>query len=462
MKGLTDSLYLFQVGFGFGAYSKINPFTAVTATGFNSMNEGSNPKGTSAEPTSAAVTGFGAYSNTNPFAAVSTTVPHFSSSSATLSGSIPSFGFGSCGVTSAPSKLNTSSAPLSISFGNTEEHATTSIATAKPTSDFGIPPNPVSDGPTRPSSFSSLPSDGSSFSSYTTKAPFAVVIPSPHTLSPKAQNPFSNPSPKHNPFVTIVESKDNLWSAASRSSSGTRPGSEESGSSSGLSSFPFPSSTGSLISAHDKTSTSSVSIDATESKNIFGAQKNDKRDSKEGDEDDTDPAVDGEHTEEQVYGKVYPMPDNVTVVTGEENEECVIQVRAKLFRLCVPVPADSAKAIDGVHEVRSIPSSGSVLPSDEAGKIDVKDEEISAAVTKSTNEGNNVQDGETSQPETKNRSIGEWVEVGIGPVRILKQKESACFQKDSSPSDCRSVQSTKKRLVMRREDKKGGRGDTHC
>jgi hypothetical protein len=431
----------------------------VTASGFNSMNESTNSAGTSAEPTSVVVSGFGAYTNTNPFAAVSTSAPHFSSSSATLNGSIPSFGFGSSGVTSGPSKLTTFSAPLSISMANPEEQTATSNATTVPKSAFGIPLNPANDGPTRPSSFSSLPSDGSSFSSYTTKAPFAVVIPSPHTLSPKGQNPFSNPSPKHNPFVTIVESKDNLWSAASRSSSGTRPGSEESSSSPGLSSFPFPSSTGSSIAANDRNSMSSATVDVPESKNIFGAPKNDKKDSKEGDEDDSDP-IDGDHAEEQVYGKIYPMPDNVTVVTGEENEECVIQVRAKLFRLSVP--GDSVKASDIAQEVRRNSSSGSVLPSDEGTKIDEKSDEVSAAVANNTSEGNNSKEGETSLPETKSKSIGEWVEVGIGPVRILKQKEPVHFQKDSSPGDSCSAQSSKKRLVMRREDKKGGRGILSC
>lgn len=423
------------------------------------MNESTNPPGTSAEPTSVVVSGFGAYTNTNPFAAVSTSAPHFSSSSATLNGSIPSFGFGSSGVTSGPSKLTAFSAPLSISMANPEEQTATSNATTAPSSAFGVPLNPANDGPKRPSSFSSLPSDGSSFSSYTTKAPFAVVIPSPHTLSPKGQNPFSNPSPKHNPFVTIVESKDNLWSAASRSSSGTRPGSEESGILPGLSSFPFPSSTGLSIAANDRSSTSSATLDAPESKNVFGAPKIDKKDSKEGDEDDSDP-VDGEHAEEQVYGKVYPMPDNVSVVTGEENEECVIQVRAKLFRLSVP--SDSVKASDVVEEVRSNSSSGSAIPSDEGAKIEEKSDEVSATAVKNSSEDNNSKDGETSLPETKSKSIGEWVEVGIGPVRILKQKESAHFQKDSSPSDSRSAQSSKKRLVMRREDKKGGRGNLSC
>ncbi|RYH29323.1 hypothetical protein EON65_08930 [archaeon] len=38
--------------------------------------------------------------------------------------------------------------------------------------------------------------------------PAPLTLPSPK--SPKA-NPFSSPSPVHNPFMTIVESKDELW-----------------------------------------------------------------------------------------------------------------------------------------------------------------------------------------------------------------------------------------------------------
>lgn len=38
--------------------------------------------------------------------------------------------------------------------------------------------------------------------------PAPLTVPSPK--SPKA-NPFSSPSPAHNPFMTIVESKDELW-----------------------------------------------------------------------------------------------------------------------------------------------------------------------------------------------------------------------------------------------------------
>jgi hypothetical protein len=54
-------------------------------------------------------------------------------------------------------------------------------------------------------SISTTPKEGLK-ASFSMPAPLAV--PSPK--SPKA-NPFSSPSPAHNPFMTIVESKDELW-----------------------------------------------------------------------------------------------------------------------------------------------------------------------------------------------------------------------------------------------------------
>lgn len=68
---------------------------------------------------------------------------------------------------------------------------------------------------------SSTPKDGSVGAlrpNFTMPAPLSV--PSPR--SPKA-NPFSSPSPAHNPFMTIVESKDDLWKVRSSPSPALYP-----------------------------------------------------------------------------------------------------------------------------------------------------------------------------------------------------------------------------------------------
>ena len=479
-------------------YSKTNPFTKVIANGTaaknnedisTSQNEASTEIGSVIAAESAPTSGFGAYTNINPFAAIAAKMPSFASATSTCPAA--SFSFGSGDQSLSSSKQDSCSTPLSINLvpENTPSLLRPSSESAIPS--FGVSGTALPNGLGRPSSFSSVPSDGSLFSSYTTKAPFAVVIPSPQTSSPKAQNPFSNPSPKHNPFVTIVESKDNIWSAASRSSSGNRTGSSENDSLNESKSFPFPSlSVPVSSSASTSAPERSASTDGLECKSVFGSQSKDRRSSKEKDGDDEDAVVgDDEHGEEQVYGKVYPMPDNVTVVTGEENEECVIQVRAKLFRLSVPTDTDSAvKPAESLEHSHSIPSSGSgiftQLISDRVtdGSVAATAATTAATATTTAAAGAGIADvlavqntlntetdlkiGEENPKvtEKKNRSIGEWIEVGIGPVRILKQRESSDLnrggdERRKTTNNNSEIITSKKRMVMRREDKKGGKGE---
>lgn len=89
------------------------------------------------------------------------------------------------------------------------------------------------------------------------------------------------------------------------------------------------------------------------------------------------------------------MPSDYVAVTGEENENCLLQLRVKLFRLQSTEPA------------RSVAS---------------------------------------AEASTKKPSL-EWVEVGTGPLRILSQE---CADSHD--------ESTKHRIVMRRECQAGGAG----
>ena len=573
-------IFLVSGGFGFGAYSKINPFAAVTASGsligsgtnsgigsglgsgigsgissssstfgssgasvfgtggsvtgfgigssssFFSPTEELAPAPVPASVTAPAATfGFGAYANTNPFAAVTASVPLFTAVSTPAPSSAPSGPSGSSefpGILSGPSNplsnsfssavphsapssfgfpssgyngKNSFAAPLKISVSTANENNTgvsgvgsepfgtnASTSNSSTTTTFG-----ATEGMERPSSFSSMPTNGTSFSSYTTKAPFAVIIPSPLTLSPKAQNPFSNPSPKHNPFVTIVESKDNLWS---KSSSGTCASA-----SGGTSSFPFPSSGAISSKAVGTSAIVGVSNGVNVSNGVaggaggsglvasggigvgdgekcertsFGTISSSALKSSgngNGEEDEGNRA--DEYVEDQVYGKVYPMPDNVTVVTGEEHEDCVIQIRAKLFRLSVP-------SDDNSPEKKNTSSSGNLL--DLIGQSnDSNSSNINSNVKDPAN-GHTIAENKESQLENsqisqvsvldntesakdlkipKKKSLGEWIEVGIGPVRILKERENS---RTDSSSSVVSNSSSNKRMVMRREDKKGGKG----
>jgi hypothetical protein len=485
-----------MTSFGFGAYANINPFAAATASGgglFSSTVDKSHPTSNSISslPVEAAGVGsfgFGAYAKINPFVA-NTTVSSFTTAPSL------SAGVGSGSSLMFGSNTNSSTLNAASTFDNSNDEISN-----KPISKISDPCRKlVIEATTSEPSANILPADAPAFSSYTTKAPFAVTIPSPLDLSPKTQNPFSNPSPKHNPFVSIVESKDNLWSSASRSSSETTTSNGESADKN-RSNFPFPPSKSeenakitveeqskileesksgiagpdaakdSLIVPNNSGSALETEVGAyaprilsskenddeyiDEPKRVFGAPivGGKENDVSKSNGDDDNPVGDDEYTEEQVYGKVYPMPDNVTVVTGEENEVCVIQVRAKLFRLSIPnekMIASKKEHIDD-HLAISKPvipkTTVNILDSKSSGQnIDGKEilgnEEIVQEVKKEPSLSN------------KKKSAGEWIEVGIGPVRILKQREVL-----KAPDVAPKVATSATRLVMRREDKKGGKG----
>ena len=76
---------------------------------------------------------------------------------------------------------------------------------------------------------------------------------------------------------------------------------------------------------------------------------------------------------------------------------------------------------------------------------------------------NKKKDGEE---ETKKQSAegkidvssAEWIEMGIGPLKVLRQKAEDDNNSSSSGSSSSGNKSSSSRIVMRREDKKGGIG----
>jgi len=156
--------------------------------------------------------------------------------------------------------------------------------------------------------------------------------------------------------------------------------------------------------------------------------------------EDEDPEEDKTPT---IFGKTYSMIGGA-ILTGEEDEECVLQVRAKLYRL-VSSKAEKDKAL-GADE--SIDTSSSA-----AGKTEeIKEQsESNASKTAATTS--------TSPAATPSKRAAEWVEVGVGPLRILRAQESleAGSNSNNSPTT-RSPDELDTRIVMRREEKKGGTG----
>jgi len=119
-------------------------------------------------------------------------------------------------------------------------------------------------------------------------------------------------------------------------------------------------------------------------------------------------------TASAVYGKTYAMVGG-PLLTGEEGETCLLQVRAKLFKLVTKVPEKP----DSDEEDNSNDA--------DAGK---KKTTAAAAVAAA------------SGPATT--QVKEWSEVGVGPLRILQAKDGGA--------------TGAARIVMRREERKGGAG----
>ena len=95
------------------------------------------------------------------------------------------------------------------------------------------------------------------------------------------------------------------------------------------------------------------------------------------------------------------------MITGEEQENCVLQVRVKLFKLVVTSVAAAAASKGGDSDSDG-DNNGSKLAAQVGGVV------------------------------------REWAEVGVGPLRVLKSKDA--------------VPCPDARVVMRREGMKGGQG----
>ncbi len=152
--------------------------------------------------------------------------------------------------------------------------------------------------------------------------------------------------------------------------------------------------------------------DAEEEKNNFTKAKESTDNNDENEDDngqaDANNVTNNEEESTFVPTKVYALPENVTVVTGEENDECLLQTRAKLYRLSV----------------------------------------------------RNSHSNDNSNSKAVDANDMEWIEVGVGPLKILQRAKEgdAQSQEVEQKQGEAGQQKYQGRLVMRREDKKGGIG----
>ena len=314
--------------------------------------------------------------------------------------------------------------------------------------------------------------------------------PSPKQ-SPKV-NPFSSPSPAHNPFVSMVESKDELW----KKINGAKTTEAHSNSREGSSKFAFSDySTADSFKVPDSSNSSSSMNPAL---TTLSDSKEKDKDKEARDEDGEEQAPEDSECD-SAFPKIIslPLPENAMVVTGEEDEDLLLQIRVKLYRLqnvaavqaaAAAVPSISAANVSGSSSLSAgnegVTTGSSVAATEtesEAAGEDTHPPSLSPASNSDRNNGSSS----GSKPLTASQPQSEWVEVGIGPLKVLRRKDhdengrtsldqeheqqnqghdntDKTDQDGNGQSNSHSARpktsSSPARLVMRREDKKGGLG----
>jgi len=329
------------------------------------------------------------------------------------------------------------------------------------------------------SSFGAISASKSNFN-----MPPPLVLPSPK--SPKA-NPFSSPSPANTQFVTIVDNNDLLWktmandklSADETAKSNTF---QDNKTTSFRSAFfggnSHNSSFASVTAASANTTTPSVfggsssassSSGALAPQSAFGGSAVQDEDAGDDEDNEDNDNNDGDASPTAGAGqasmKIISLPENVKLVTGEEEDVCLLQFRAKLYRLNTGAPAVSAVPAVPVAAVSSVTITPDTTASTSAA-TDKSDKTASPAAgllqrqlssyEDNTATANSVLESVIQEKESKNKNsakdtaakAAEWVEVGIGPLKILSNKNSDSAEGVSNG-----------RLVMRREDKQNGLGE---
>lgn len=140
--------------------------------------------------------------------------------------------------------------------------------------------------------------------------------------------------------------------------------------------------------------------------------------------------------------KIISLPENVKLVTGEEEDFCLLQLRSKLYRLNANIPS----AVVATTSTSS--ASAAASTTDKAnGAADHSGASAASSVLDAVSES--AKSNGTAHKKDAMESRVEWAEVGIGPLKILSRKIS----------DGASTGGSVGRLVMRREEKQGGIGE---
>ncbi len=146
-----------------------------------------------------------------------------------------------------------------------------------------------------------------------------------------------------------------------------------------------------------------------------------------------------------VYQSQFPTASVVDIDNGEQEEDCLCQVRAKLFRMVQEVEsADDDGESKPKGDVPSVPSTTGRMESVTNQKL-TQDES-----TEAEKEG----DSTSGRGEGGNKPNLVQKEAGIGPVRILKRKPPNIHGKDGEKTH--AEQQSTVRVVQRQETSGGG------
>jgi hypothetical protein len=299
------------------------------------------------------------------------------------------------------------------------------------------------------------------FAAAAAMGPPAIFRASPKSPKP---NPFSSPSPTPNPFMSYASKANNYWNKMATNTGGASK--SESGfaalaaSSATFTTTPKPSfagafgSTGSKgdgpssesggadnrqlfvsssVSSSGSSSFSSSPSKATqqekgqkEGKSRGSGNNSDSEDNEEevdGDEDDQSPPVSAPNSPSSSPtggpgAGGFSAGGNTD--NGEQGEQCLLQCRAKLFRLA---------------------------------RRSVEDGTTCSSFSVAAREG-----------DSEKRAVLEWIEIGTGPVRVLSPAASAGGLGGEGTVDVEGEEDVEGaarpcRVVMRRESQAGGVGE---
>lgn len=301
---------------------------------------------------------------------------------------------------------------------------------------------------------SDLPAPGSGFLAYTKVNAFAsatgVPIPSPNS---QKINPFSSPSPIHNPFMSFVDKKEEFWKTVSN------PPNDDT----------LPVTTvNATPCASNHNSNSNIDI-------ILSSQSTITNGSSKVVESDTASSTVGACDLPPSTSSAVPftiatssnpappalVPSLTPVSNGEEQELCVYQVRAKLYRLehqepsCAPVVTVAQSGVQ--TDSATNPSEYTNNSDHSEGKLEetvkeIKEENSSSSDKKILSSFDGSEKDTATKVALTNKRL-EWIEVGTGPVRFLQTSIRSLESNDEA-----GVMVYESRVVMRRESQPGGAG----